>query len=91
MQQREVQQPLLISSALHMALGLAEPDLLAAEQIESVSAVRAVRQAGRWNAREDCLGGMMHSFSVRMLMASQISTREFNASETATPGNLGKV
>ena len=50
---------MLVSSALHMALGLADPDFFAAEQIESVSAVRAVRQTGRWNPREDCLGGMM--------------------------------
>lgn len=38
---------MLVSSALHMALGLADPDFLAAEQMESVSAVRAVRQTDR--------------------------------------------
>lgn len=45
-----------------MALGLADPDFLAAEQIESVSAVRAVRQTGRWSPREKCLGGMIMLF-----------------------------
>jgi len=43
--------------AVHMARGLAEPDFL--RQItERVSAVRALRQTGRWKPRERCLGGI---------------------------------
>ena len=81
---------MLVSSALHMALGLADPDFFAAEQIESVSAVRAVRQTGRWNPRKKCLGKML-LFKCIGLDGNQDLDKRVQSSETTILGNLGKV